>query len=351
MYTISKIHNLEGLSVEMRELEIAAALVDRKNMSEAALFLRVSQSAVSHALSRMEQLLGGPLFYRQHGFRPTPLGEIYLKYAREMLEIRARTYRSMEMVRGRHIQTFSLGLSPHLDMEILIGLYDEYQQKWPGVRIDAVECYSREAIDRVVAGQMDIAVGIQDNDLIRGGKLRFLPIQRIEYLLVVAEHNALAEGGVSSFQDAAEIPFRSLSDFREVPYIAYDRRALSSAALTQSLFREAGFSPLTINRTGSIAFSKSLAVQNNAFTFIPLDSMNGSFGLRCFRLSPNVTILKGYYVKPGFVITPPVAEFLTMFAAQMKLRYPFSSALYLTPFSVPAKYISGEQADKEDMYV
>lgn len=334
--------------MELRDVEIVAALADTASMNEAALQLGVSQSALSHALRRIEQRAGHPLFHRQRTLTLTPAGQIYLNYAREILKIQAQTYRSIESFSSRHSLHVSLGLSPHLDMEILMAIYESFQQKWPSVRLEAMESYSREAIDRVISGRLNVAVGIRDSDLIARHQLCFLPIQHIEYLLVIADHNPLAADGVSSFTSAQDIPSRSLSDFRDVPYIAYEKRALSSAAFTQSLFEKAGFSPLIINFTGSIAFSKSLAVSNNAYTFIPIDSMNGSTGLRCYRMAPAITVLKGYYFRPDFAITPPIADLLTMFALQMKVRYPFSSALHPTPFSIPDKYFSKPQ---EDPYV
>lgn len=73
-----------------------------RNLTRAAGLLHLSQSAVSHALARLRDQLGDPLFVRQgRGVAPTPLAE---RLAPGIHDALAGLHRSMN-----RCQTFDLG--------------------------------------------------------------------------------------------------------------------------------------------------------------------------------------------------------------------------------------------------
>ncbi|MFB2833169.1 LysR family transcriptional regulator [Floridanema evergladense] len=72
--------------IKLSQLLALVAVAEYRNFSEAALRLEMSQSAVSHAIASLEELLGVVLFYRgRHGAHLTPVGERIKVHAREIL--------------------------------------------------------------------------------------------------------------------------------------------------------------------------------------------------------------------------------------------------------------------------
>ena len=66
-------------------------VVQERGVGRAAGALHLSQPAVSQALKRLEEAVGGLLLYRRHGeFRLTGLGEEIYRLAREMYGMVAR---------------------------------------------------------------------------------------------------------------------------------------------------------------------------------------------------------------------------------------------------------------------
>jgi DNA-binding transcriptional LysR family regulator len=60
-------------NVDLNLLVVFAALASEKNVSRAANKLHLTQSAVSHALTRLRDTFGDPLFVRNtRGITPTP---------------------------------------------------------------------------------------------------------------------------------------------------------------------------------------------------------------------------------------------------------------------------------------
>ena len=83
--------------------EYLLALAETGSLTGAAKKFFISPSALSQRLSREEQELNCILFQRKGGrFIPTKEGEIYLKYAREALQVRDDTYLQLKrLVSGR----------------------------------------------------------------------------------------------------------------------------------------------------------------------------------------------------------------------------------------------------------
>jgi DNA-binding transcriptional LysR family regulator len=72
---------------EIRQLRYFVAVAERRSMSQAALGLHLSQSALSEALRKLEVELGVELLERSsRGVAPTPAGEALVQEARAAIE-------------------------------------------------------------------------------------------------------------------------------------------------------------------------------------------------------------------------------------------------------------------------
>lgn len=68
-------------------LRVFTTVAEMKSFSKAAEFLHISQPAVSQHVSELERQLGVKLFERQRGITVlTPAGEVFSRYAHEILE-------------------------------------------------------------------------------------------------------------------------------------------------------------------------------------------------------------------------------------------------------------------------
>ena len=77
-----------------KDLTYVVAVAECRNIHKAAEKLYISQPSLSRYISRIEQMLGMPLFYRRNnGMELTEAGEVYVAYAKEILLLR----RNMEI--------------------------------------------------------------------------------------------------------------------------------------------------------------------------------------------------------------------------------------------------------------
>ena len=134
--------------LKLRHLEIFLTLASAGSVTAAARLMHMTQPAVSHWLSDIEDLVGTPLFLRNRGLRLTEAGEVLARHARRMLGDLRRTS-EIESVKsgiaGRlHVGTV-LSASPVLLPRAIAAL----QREFPGIYVEVVEDWSRP--DRALA--------------------------------------------------------------------------------------------------------------------------------------------------------------------------------------------------------
>lgn len=82
--------------MDIKQIEYIVKIADEGSITHAAEKLFMTQSALNQQLLRLEKELDAQLFFRSRSnWRPTPIGEIYLDGAREILRIKKRTYNTI----------------------------------------------------------------------------------------------------------------------------------------------------------------------------------------------------------------------------------------------------------------
>ena len=113
-----------------------------RNLTRAAALLHLSQSAVSHALARLREQLGDPLFVREgRGVAPTPLAE---QLAPGILDALAGLQRSVTRVAAfdplHDRRCFSLNMPEQMEPLLLPALCAHLQQHAPLVQVRSTAC-------------------------------------------------------------------------------------------------------------------------------------------------------------------------------------------------------------------
>jgi DNA-binding transcriptional LysR family regulator len=145
--------------LNIRQFEVFRCLVEAKTTTEAARWLRISQPAVSNAIACLEESLGFKLFDRQKmRLILTDEGEaLYQEVDRlfrgiDQLSDTARSLASAK--RGR--------LSLVLPQALVLGLVPEaikrFRQSHPHAALSVEYLPSKEAVDHVASGLVDLAV-------------------------------------------------------------------------------------------------------------------------------------------------------------------------------------------------
>jgi len=176
--------------LERIHLSIVRQVDLQGSLTAAAEELHLTQSALSHAMKKLEQQLGCDIWLREgRSLRLTQAGQYVLAVANrvlpqlEMAEERLRQFADGE--RG----TLRIGMECHPCYQWLLKLVSPYLAAWPDVDVDVKQKFQFGGIGALFGYEIDLLV---TPDPLHKPGLRFEPVFDYEQVLVVARDHALA---------------------------------------------------------------------------------------------------------------------------------------------------------------
>ncbi|MBB5954240.1 DNA-binding transcriptional LysR family regulator [Saccharothrix tamanrassetensis] len=150
------------MKLELRHLRVVCAIADAGSLSKASSLLGLAQPALTAQLHRIEGLLGGKLFERDHkGARPTVLGELVLERARVLLPAFSRLQEDALRLVDDDVPTdrFRVGA---VNGPMLGGLVHRLTESHPGAHVSTHASWSNDELAKSVAqGRLDyVLVGV-----------------------------------------------------------------------------------------------------------------------------------------------------------------------------------------------
>jgi LysR family transcriptional regulator for metE and metH len=166
--------------------------VDRRgSLTAAAKTLGLTQSALSHAIKRVEQQFGTPLWQKQgRGLRLTPAGSYLLALAKRLLpELDHAEHVVDQYARGER-GTLRIGMECHPCYRWLLQVVDPYLRAWPDVDLDVRQKFQFGGIGALFDHEIDMLV---TPDPLRRKGLQFQPVFDYEQVLVVSKQHPFAK--------------------------------------------------------------------------------------------------------------------------------------------------------------
>lgn len=157
-----------------------------QNISLAAKELFISQPAVSKAISKLEENLQTPLFYRSSkGVRLTYEGEILFKQAESAFQALKSGEEQLNRRKELGMGQLSIGVSNTLCKYVLLPYLKEFIKEYPHIRI-SIECQSSfHTIEALKNGKVDI--GLIGEPVNKNTDMDFYPVKEIQDGFVTTE--------------------------------------------------------------------------------------------------------------------------------------------------------------------
>ncbi len=149
--------------MELRQLTQFLAVVEEGTLAGAARSLGLTQQAVSASLSGLEKSLGQRLLDRAPGgiTRLTAYGEALAPYARSQLEGDRRAREALDAIADAQTGTVTIGIGETFAGDVVADAVTALHESKPGLRINLVEGYSEQLLQRFYKGEFDfVAVGV-----------------------------------------------------------------------------------------------------------------------------------------------------------------------------------------------
>jgi DNA-binding transcriptional LysR family regulator len=166
--------------LKLSQLKILVAVADHGTFSEAALQLDMSQSAVSHSISAMEEHLGVVLLVRgRQGAKLTPVGSRILEHARVMLHHADAITLEADLARGLKGGSVRVASFRSIAIHLLPLAIAQFNRLYPQIVVNLSEQSDSIQVEKGVrAGNVDIGLTL----LPAAEDLETWPILDNEYL-------------------------------------------------------------------------------------------------------------------------------------------------------------------------
>ena len=140
------------------KLDTLLLVAEKKNFTRAAQVLSLTQPAVSHHISQLEQELGVRLFVRGNGdLMLTPEGEIVLRYVRRMKALEKKMAEELQEA-GKRLTRLRIGITHTAESSIVAEVLARYTNENPGISITIVTDNINNLYDMLENFELDLAV-------------------------------------------------------------------------------------------------------------------------------------------------------------------------------------------------
>ena len=140
------------------KLDTLLLVAEKKNFTRAAQALSLTQPAVSHHISQLEQELGVRLFLRGNGdLMLTPEGETVLRYVRRMKALEKKMAEELQEA-GRRLTRLRIGITHTAESSIVAEVLARYTNENPGISITIVTDNINNLYDMLENFELDLAV-------------------------------------------------------------------------------------------------------------------------------------------------------------------------------------------------
>jgi LysR family transcriptional regulator of gallate degradation len=294
--TGSKVGGIEALLNE-RRLQAAALLAEAHYMPGVAHALGASQSAISQAITHLENMLGQPLFLRTaHGMLPTDAGRRWIeRFERVLAELR-HIPEDIAALAGVVRGVVTIGALPLARSQFLPLAIAAVQARHPHLVIRSLESPYDELTAGLLSGRIDFILGA----LRPSSGVAFVSEALFEdrVALVARAGHPLAGQKRIGMRDLARFPW------------VLSRAGTPMREQLDRFFQEEGApAPTPVVETGDLALVRGLLLSSDMLTALSLHQLyheirSGQlvelrFALRGMERAIGVTTRRGAHLSPG----------------------------------------------------
>ncbi|QIB65308.1 LysR family transcriptional regulator [Kineobactrum salinum] len=176
--------------IDRHHLAIVRAVDRQGTLTEAAASLHLTQSALSHAIKKLEQQMGAAIWQRDgRNLRLTPAGQQLLALANRLLpQFEYAETQIAQMAKGLRGE-LRIGMECHPCYQWLLTVVAPFFQAWPDVDVDVKQAFQFGGLAALFNHDIDLLV--TPDPLYKPG-LDFTPVFDYEQVLVLPANHPLS---------------------------------------------------------------------------------------------------------------------------------------------------------------
>lgn len=291
-----------------RQLEYIVAISETLSFSETAKQLYVSQPSLSQYVKKVEAEIGADIFIRTTPLKLTYQGEIFVRYAKKVLEEEKRLKLNLADILDNKEGVITIGTGPLNAALVIPEITDEFLKRYPDIKVNVSESAESDLLDLLDNGTVDILLTVMNPQILDNYVVE--EVAREHYVLAVPPKLDRKADEYVCIND--ELPIININECRYLSYIM-QTNLMPAHIIFENLCRKEGFSPQTKVTCKNINTAIHFAGMGIGACFIPssvLPSLKDE--LNCYRLegddanrvikiiyrkSMNLTVIQNEYIK------------------------------------------------------
>lgn len=148
------------MELDFRQLGYLLAISQEGSFTRAAARLKMSQPTLSNAIAHLERRIGSAVLTRgRHGAQLTDAGCLLVRHA-ELIEIQmGRALQDVRHHQAGNVGPLVLGVTPVAAANLVPRALGLLKQEMPTTAVSIMEMVFREAMDALLKGTIDLAIG------------------------------------------------------------------------------------------------------------------------------------------------------------------------------------------------
>ena len=293
--------------MDVKYLNYILAIAKKKNMTRAAEELYVSQSSLSQYLAKLEQEIGTPLFFRSKGeLSLTPAGELYVKAAKQVIEIQKNLYREISGLDQRgHI---TVGVTSLFALKMLSEIIPEFKRQYPYVTIEISESSTPELTRLLVEENVDLGIMALTDKSPFDGQMEILRTEEVFFAIPIDHpyHKEHPSGSITA-KELAE-------NFCHSQFLLAKKDS-SLGILADEIFSSCHFRPSSMCETNSVLTMRDMVARGVGVTFLGASCADCQDRIAYYSLSPRLTRYNVVVKRKNLVMTEAEERFYGMVKA------------------------------------
>lgn len=189
----------------IKQLRAFVAVAQSSSLAEASERIHLSQPAISIALRKLEEAVGGALFSRTtRQLTLTPEGEAFLPVAVRLLNDWSEAFEDLEERFSKQRGKVTVAALPTLAAGLLPGIIAAFHARYPRINLSLHDVLAEQVSQMVREGRADLGLSVAPHDT---EELAFEPVLMDRYVVVCPSGHPLLEQECVAWRQLAGHPF------------------------------------------------------------------------------------------------------------------------------------------------
>jgi DNA-binding transcriptional LysR family regulator len=230
--------------MELTQLDYFLTVARLQHVTRASEALKITQPALSHAISKLEEELGVQLFERSgRNIVVNRYGHMFAEYAARALSELKKGKQALEEAADPDTGSVRIAYLNILGAELVPKLIGGFQQRYPKVRFELAQGNHREISRRMEEGEADLMIS---SSRLEGDRYEWLPMRTAALYGVVPHTHRYAQREKIGLKELAEEPYIEVKHhcgLKETMETCFSRIGFKPAAAfeAEDLMTVAGF--------------------------------------------------------------------------------------------------------------